>query len=348
MKIAIDGGGLCLKDDCGYGNYTFSKEIIRGLSKYDKNNDYLIYSFCQYSKQVSSVLRSKNIYVKKLIPKYNWMAWRVSLEEFFKPSDVFLALNQAFPLYSRAKIIVFSHGLSFYYYRQFYKDSYSLMKKQLRQMIKRALYIVVSSRKIRDEFMEIEPKLKKVIILPFGIPQDMIINQSSYLDNKIMSVNKKYFLYVGMDHKIKNVDFIIDCFLKLVAVKENKDLFLYLVGVSKKYEKLSEKIKVFPYLTRKELRMIYKNAFCLLTASLYESFNFPVLEALSQGCQVIGLRSAIIPEFDSYVNLATNREEFLYQMREVKKGKKKIINLKNLKNQFSWEKYIKNLLKLYV
>ena len=63
--------------------------------------------------------------------------------------------------------------------------------------------------------------------------------------------------------------------------------------------------KVGIVLENYKVNLKISNATALLTASHYESFNFPVLEALSQGCPVIGLKSAIIPEFKPYVNLAT-------------------------------------------
>jgi len=83
-----------------------------------------------------------------------------------------------------------------------------------------------------------------------------------------------------------------------------------------------------------------------LTASYYESFNFPVLEALSQGCPVIGLESAIIPELAPYVNLAKSEDEFIKLMKTVP-VKPNLKLIKYLKSEFNWKKYVKKLVKLY-
>ena len=57
------------------------------------------------------------------------MKARVSLEELVNEKDIFLALNQASPLFTGSRIISFSHGLSFYFYADFYPDSFESMNK---------------------------------------------------------------------------------------------------------------------------------------------------------------------------------------------------------------------------
>ncbi len=78
----------------------------------------------------------------------------------------------------------------------------------------------------------------------------------------------KFFLVVGMDHPIKNRQML----------PTGKYKFIFASDVP-----------------RIKLRSLYRQALALVTVSVYESFNLPVLEALSQGCPVIGLKSAIIP-----------------------------------------------------
>jgi len=51
---------------------------------------------------------------------------------------------------------------------------------------------------------------------------------------------------------------------------------------------------------------------------------------------VIGLRSAIIPEFKSYVFKANDEDEFIKQMNNVVEGASKNINLDYIKKMFSW------------
>ncbi len=309
MKISIDGGGLGAKTGERFGNFVFSENLIKALSLYDKKNQYFIYTF------------------DNLKPKLFWMKGRVSLEELREKKDIFLALNQALPLYVSGKIISFCHGLSYYFYPQYYsKKDVIRLNKQLKEMLNRSDYIVVSSEKVKKELTIINYSVKnKTFVIPFGIPFDM-------LDQRLPRNDiKPYFLFVGMDHKIKNIEFIRESFREFCELREFKNYKLIIVTKN---------------CSRKKLCNLYKNATALLTASHYESLNFPVLEALSLGCPVIGLKSAIIPELRPYVNSANNIKEFVGNMKKII-IKPNVQSINRLYIDFNWQSYVKNLVKLY-
>ncbi len=310
LKISVDGGGLGAKEGERFGNYVFSQNLISALFKYDKKNNYSIYTF------------------EKIKPRFAWSKVRLSIEELKERRDVFLALNQAIPLYVSGKVISFCHGLSYYFYPNLYsKKDQQRLQKQLNEMTKRSDYIIVSSEKVKTDLLTIKKiNHKKIIVSPFGIPFDMK-EKTVFFD---MSAKSNYFLFVGMDHRIKNINF-----LKKVFSDFNK-------AVGKQYE-----LKVITKnCSRLKLKNLYKNARALLTSSYYESFNLPVLEALSLGCPVIGLESAIIPEFKPYVNLNKKEKEFIdLMMRVPKKPSQKMVS--QLKEKFSWQNYVKKLVKLY-
>ena len=309
MKISVDGGALNPKNNQRFGTAVFSENLVKALQLYDKKNQYHIYTF------------------ENLKPKVFWMKGRISLEELKENKDVFLALNQALPLYTKAKIISFCHGLSYHYYPEYYsKKDVDRLNKQLQEMIKRSDKVIVSSKKIRDELLSMNKSIdKKIAVLPFGIPFDM----SSFA--KDSADKEKFFLFVGMDHQIKNIDFIKKAFEKFNNSKEFKNYKLVLVTNN---------------CSREKLRKLYRNAAALLTASHYESFNFPILEALSQGCPVIGLKSAIIPELKSYVNMARDLDEFVDNMKEIK-IKPSVQSINRLYKIFNWKNYVKDLVRLY-
>ncbi len=333
MKIAIDGGGLCPKKTNRYGNYVFSKNCIQALSQYEKKNAYYVYSFCKKPDWFPN-----NFIHKQLVPKQLWMNIRVTLEEILKPKNIFLAFNQAIPSSSNAKIISFSHGLSFCYFPHLYQKSYNRLSRQLKRMIERSSWVVVSSTKVKAEINDLFPNYKQVVVSPFGIPLDMSKTEGYS--------KKKYFMFVGMNHPIKNVDFIIRAFEEFIKEKKYSQFKLKLVGNFKKYShyKNVESVMVND---RKRLKQLYQQATGYLAASFYESFNLPVLEALSQNCPVIGLQSAIIPELSQYVQIGDNYDSFIKQMMIVADKKNKIIPLSEVKKFFSWEKYVYKLISLY-
>lgn len=318
MHISIDGGALCQKQKTG--NQTFTENLLQTLSLYDKTNAYTTYVFCK--KNISLT----NISFKILWPSYGFLKLRISFSELTNKKDIFLALNQAFPLFGPKKIISFCHGLSYYFFPQYYSklDVYKL-KKQLVSMISKSSKIIVSSIKVRNELLSIFPKSKNIVVLPFGIPYD--INQKQQTKER-----KKIILVVGAGQQIKNIDFIIQSLNKLRQDKRFCNYRLILVGDKNKS-------------TREELIKLYSEASVLLTASHYESFNFPVLEALACGCPVVGLDSAIIPELKPYV-VVTNKENFIDKVKQTIISPP-AIDYDKLKKEFSWKEYINNLIELY-
>ncbi|EKE13693.1 MAG: glycosyl transferase group 1 protein [uncultured bacterium] len=134
-----------------------------------------------------------------------------------------------------------------------------------------------------------------------------------------------------MNHQIKNIDFIKTAFNNLNMLKEFRSYKLIIITNN---------------CSRIKLGRLYRNATALLTASYYESFNLPVLEALSQGCPVIGLKSAIIPELKPYVNLAENTDEFTKNMKGIN-IKPNVQSINRLYKLFNWKNYVKNLVRLY-
>lgn len=302
MKIvSVDAAGLDTDKYHRFGNYVFSENLIRALKKFDKNNRYYFYRF------------------ERHFPRLAWMKAQVSLKEFINKKDVFLAFNQALPLYVSGKVISFCHGLSYYFFQNKYsKASLRRLKFQLKEMVCRSDYLVVSSIKVKKELAEIYPQIKERIkVLLFGIPFDISNNKKNLVKKSI----NEYYLFVGMDHPIKNIDFLRS--IKGVNIK-----------------------MVTSGCPRPRLIKLYLGAKALLTVSDYESFNLPVLEALSLGCPVIGLKSAIIPELEPFVHVAKSKNGFIKLLNStIKRPDQKTINV--LRKIFNWEDYVRKLVKLY-
>lgn len=337
MKISIDGGALCSPSYKRFGTYTFTSSILSALSENDKSNTYFIYSFCNKPNQLSI---SNNMFYKVLKPKFLWMNMRVSLEQMSAKKDVYLALNQAIPLFVRSKVIGFSHGLSFLYFPQLYGYGSINLNNQLRRMMKKSSVVIVSSTKVRDEMVKHFPDKAEIVkVLPFGIPTDF--EETQYRSRQ------RFFLFVGTNHPIKNTQFLIDCFEEFIQKKEYSDFQLYLVGPFQSLKKKYKNISVFTKVPRARLRTLYQTASAYVSTSLYESYNLPVLEALSQKCPVIGLDSAIIPEFQPYCYIAHDKAELIEAMEEYSSGKHEPTDLAKLREKFSWKQYVKQLTEFY-
>ena len=337
MKISIDGGALCIKGNFNFGNYTFSKNLIEAIQKYDQENEYFIYSFCQ---KPSWLTTDKKIHYKLINPTTLWLSTRVSLEEIRYKKDIFLALNQAVPFSTRSQIISFSHGLSFYFYPKFYPDSYPALKDQLNPMIKKSRYVIVASSRVKTELKKLFPNYTRFITLNYGVPFDMLDYQPK--------TKKKYFLFVGMNHPIKNLEFLINIFKQFKKNKKFLEYKLFLIGDLEKFADKANDIFSYTDITRGQLRKLYSEATAYLAASYYESFNFPVLEALAQNCPVIGLKDAIIPEFRKFVSVAYDATGFIAYMSEISLNRQVKVKREKIGKIFSWKKYISKLKELFL
>lgn len=346
MKISVDAGALCVGENLRFGNYYFSKSLLEAIQMYDRINEYFIYSFCQ---KPIWLKESKKLHYKILRPKMLWLSTRVSLEEVRQKKDIFLALNQAIPISTSSQVISFSHGLSFYFYPQFYPDSYYSLKDQLAPMIDKSRHIVVSSIRVKTELKKLFPHFKDFVVINYGVPFDMLSQQAKVPPSSRLrrAGDKKYFLSVGMNNSIKNIEFLLMVFKQFRKKNRFSEYKLFLIGNLNNFEDKKNNIFSYSSINRVQLRKLYAEATAYLTTSYYESFNFPVLEALSQSCTVIGLKGAIIPEFREFVSLAYDSDDFLEQMKDIAVGKKAIVRRSDVMNRFSWKKYILKLKKLY-
>lgn len=342
MKISVDGGALA--NVRGYGNYTFSSSLLRSLGENDTRNQYSIYTFGKNGKD----LVSKNFHYIHSVSPILWMSTQVSLSELVSKNDIFLALNQALPLYTPARSIGFSHGLSFKFFPQLYPDSQKKMDSQLYNLLCRSRHVVVSSKRIKEEIDSFYGKSFSIKILPYGIPQIFSLRSLRYK-------RKKIILYVGMSHSIKNIQGVIDAFTLFIQMSKTFLPFkLLLVGVSHKdlsnyriTKEVENHILLESHISQEQLIKYYNEASCLISASYYESFNFPILEALSQGTPVVAAESATIPELLPYVYVAKNNAQALAKSMELAVNEPKNISIKELQEKFNWKTYCKKLISLY-
>lgn len=338
MRISLDAGALCGGPDARYGTYVFTENMIEAFGRYDKQNEYVGYTFCDIHG-----LKHRNIRFKKL-PERLWMSYHVTAHEIMEPNDIFLGLSQALPLISKARIFMFSHGLSFLFYKDLYKDSFSRLKRQLEMALRASDVLFVTSKRIKEE-LHVRYEFDNAVVIQPGIPFDMAEESKTLIKYNLPVRN--YFLFVGMNHPIKRVDLLIDHFNTFRKKDKFRDFGLVLAGDFEHLHNPKKGIHAFPRVSREVLKFLYAHAAGYLTASLYESFHYPVLEALSQGCPVIGYTSSIIPEMKPFVMSAQNEKEFIYWMEQLSYREQHLPDLTELNKRFSWKKTIETVRSYY-
>ncbi len=102
-----------------------------------------------------------------------------------------------------------------------------------------------------------------------------------------------FFLYVGNAKQHKNVQMLIDAHEK---VSDAPELLLVTAGSESQRLRLGTSARVLSGIPHADLAAFYSAARSFVTASLYEGFCLPLLEARACGCPVIAARTSAIPE----------------------------------------------------
>jgi glycosyltransferase involved in cell wall biosynthesis len=111
------------------------------------------------------------------------------------------------------------------------------------------------------------------------------------LDNLLKSyTGDNYFLTVGRFSPTKNTLTIAKAFTN--RSKIFKKYKLVIVGRKGWYEELNDyydkytqdDIVVFDFVSDQELLLLYRNAYCFISSSIYEGFGIPLIEANYCGC----------------------------------------------------------------
>jgi len=172
-----------------------------------------------------------------------------------------------------------------------------------------------------------------------------------------------YFIYVGNAYPHKNIDQLIKA-VKIVAAQNHKVKLVIVTGRDWFYRRLRlliTKLKAQPVVKLKDftsdedLRRLYQNSVAFVTASLYEGFGIPILDAFSCRLPVITSNVSSMPEVAGEGALFVDPRNPAQIARAVKKIiddnllRDKLIQsgFENIK-KFSWERVAELTFKSYM
>ncbi len=210
-----------------------------------------------------------------------------------------------------------------------------------------------------DVYQEIKRLCNNIEYVQNGLNSNYFIPPKKKLSKDNMDL-----LFVGRLEKVKNLPYLIKGFCE--ALKENKKIFLHIVGEGRErnsLEKLAEQLNISDFikfhgvLYKENLLKIYQSSDVFLITSEYESFCMVVTEAMACGLPVIGTKVGFLP------NLINPGETgFLVELNNIKELKEKILffseNMDKVREfgskarkfvvkNFSWEESAKRIEKIY-
>ena len=260
------------------------------------------------------------------------------------------------------------HDLSWISFPQTHpKERVKILNENFESSLRNAEKIITDSLFIKNE-----------IISQFGIKKDKIHSielgvedyfrpisklDSFYLLNKYNLSYKNYWIYLGTIEPRKNIELIIDAFMKLPKFirVSNPLVIVGMYGWNSKalYTKINKLLKFgeiiyLSYVKNSELPILLSGARALIYPSLYEGFGLPTLEAMSCGAPVICSNVTSLPEVVGQAGLyfhpsdVDKLNEYMLNLFDDEKycnllSERSILRSKN----FTWDKCAKETIKIY-
>lgn len=178
-----------------------------------------------------------------------------------------------------------------------------------------------------------------------------------------ISKKEKYFLFVGRLEEAKGIKELIAAFIefsqdvneyKLLVAGDGADTFKAILFQMVAKAGLKERIIFLGF--RREVNKLMSRAMALIVPSIFEGFGFTTVEAMFNGCLVIGMNSGGTKEIlepEKVGILYNNNDELVKVMNEVAtNGIERYFHIiskaqKVAVNKYSREKNAKNIYKLY-
>jgi glycosyltransferase involved in cell wall biosynthesis len=158
-----------------------------------------------------------------------------------------------------------------------------------------------------DKIIAVSDYEKKLLLEQFRISSDKIVvipcgvNYKEFENLQKQKRNYRSILYVGRLDWYKGVHYLIEVLPML-----DKDVHLEIVGkgfleefLKKRAKKLgvSDRVKFYKDLPRRQLLQLYKDADVFVLLSLYEAYSISVAEALSAGVPCIVSKTSALSEW---------------------------------------------------
>ncbi|MCC6278298.1 MAG: glycosyltransferase family 4 protein [Oligoflexia bacterium] len=269
----------------GIGRYTY--QLIESLSQFDSYQISIIY----HQQTTLELLKPLGIHqaIRTLLSFAHPMAFLElqarSLQ--FRPFDVVHWTSFEAPAWTPSPSIITLHDLIHLRNPSILHMSYFF--GPLKQALKNARSVLTVSEHSKSEILRHYPFLnKKIFVIRNGLEAHW------FKPNSIESPpNEKTVLALGNDKPHKNLNTLIRACLKLWEEKLDFKLALSLGGqdIPRSWSAMSPLVTKNTILLRNAseaaLKSLYAEAYCLVSPSLEEGFNYPIAEALSQGCKVI-------------------------------------------------------------
>ena len=347
----------------GAGISRYTAKLIETFIKEEYPIDILMRKECvdnQYSKNIIAVDKNIKNSTKRILEEQLMQSRRYGKYKAIHFPDY------ATPLFYSGPKVATIHDMAMHTMRDKYTFMQGLTKNMLLEYtIKSASNLICNSKFTKKELLRYYPKVvDKITVIPMGIdlPAVEISFDKRKKILKQLMIHRPYMLYVGTISPHKNIETLVRAFANIKM--QGKDYQLIIAG--KKgwmYDKIFECVEalglnkdvVFTgFVTEEELETLYQEASFFVSASLYEGFGFPPLEAMVRGCATLVSDIDIFKETSQDAAIYCNP----YDMDDIANKMLLLIENEQLKQtlklkgkqrvkEFTWEKTARKTYEVY-
>lgn len=365
MKIGVNAR-LLTKPFTGIGQYT--RNLVAELARKDAETQYVLVVPHEIPHQLAAEF-PENVEIKVLKEKKfpsaglrkTWWE-QIQVPEFFVQQKVDVAFF-TYPSnpwtndwYKKGlKTVVTVHDCIPWMNKNYRKGILSKMyHSQTRKAVKKADLVLTVSGSSKDDIEKVcEVAEKKIEVVYNDVspvykeePHKTFVNE---VLGRYSLKSGKYFLYVGGYDERKNVNHLVQEFLKFE--KEHRGVPLVLAGgklfknkLYKSFDKLENlgNIVKTGFLSEEELACLYRNSLAFVNLSKHEGFNLTILEAANSGTAMILSDIPVHREVAENSALFTKNSEVIESLEEMINEKKRSEWQKKsaaLAKKYSWKKY---------
>lgn len=375
MRIGVNTRLLLEQHLEGIGWFTF--ENLKRITNTHPEHEFVFFYDRKHSKYFEF---APNITHVELFPParhpflwfwfFEWSLARAlkkyKIDLLFSP-EIYLPLN------TEVKTIHVIHDLNYEHQKDYIENKlqYKFMKKYSPLYTRKADHIITvsefSKKDIQDFYQIPASKISVIYNGKSSYFHPLSVQTKENVKSKY-SQGEDYFIFVGSQHKRKNIDRLILAF-NLFKKSSGSNLKLILVGRMMwrkgKYGRYiqqliteteySKDIICLSHLEGKELGLLMGAAKALVFTSLFEGFGIPILEAFECEIPVITSNTSSMPEVAGDAALLCNPKE----IEDIAKAMETLIQNEDLQAQliekgkirkeyFSWDKSAKEIWDLFL
>ena len=367
MKIGFDAKRAFFNRS-GLGNY--SRNLLRALSLYYPDNQYLLYTASKNSSlfnltDQNFIIKEPSGFLNKRLKSY-WRSFSLTKQVKRDELNLFHGLSHELPYNihkSGIKTVVTIHDLIFLRFPGLYKTfDRRIYLKKFKYACKIAdLIIAVSKQTSNDiqEFFGVDKSLIEVIYQGCNPVFSKEFDDSEKEGIRIKyGFPESYILYVGSIEERKNLLSLI----KAINIGKIKLPLVIIGGKTKYFKRIKkfidqnkiEEIYFLETILNEDLPAIYQLAEVFIYPSVFEGFGIPIIEALYSKTPVITSKNGCFPEAGGpssvYVD-PNNIEEMAEAIKKVIEDSE--LRQRMIKNGFEYaqnfndDKVAKNIINSY-